>query len=220
LPGAESTSGESGFLRVMNRKYDTIIFDLGGVLWYLDYITLLREIKIYNPEIDRNALNAFLLETVRLFNRGAMTEEMFLARYRVFLKHQELKKEEAYGVHCSLLHKGPTSAVHLLPDLKKTYWLCLLSNTDPWHVRYVDRVCPAIAQVFDWRIFSFDAYSLKPDIDIFHYMKRKTSINFSRSIFFDDSPENVEQGKKLGITSIKVDNEDMLIQCIGNELTM
>jgi HAD superfamily hydrolase (TIGR01509 family) len=209
-----------GFLMIVNRKYDTLIFDLGGVLWYLDYKKFLDEIHAHNPEVEEDDLNSFLLNTVQLFGRDAITEEVFLNQYRAFLNHNELAKEEIYRIHCTLLHKGPTSVVNVLPDLKKTYKLCLLSNTDRWYVRYVNRVCPLIAEVFDWKIFSFDAQGIKPEDGIFFYMKQKTSIDFSTSIFFDDSKENVEKGIKLGITSIMVENEDMLIQYIGDVLTL
>ena len=57
---------------------------------------------------------------------------------------------------------------------------------------------------------------VKPDLDFYKYILEDLNINSKEMLFLDDSLENIEGAKKLGIHTIKVDRDTDILHEIFN----
>ena len=67
-----------------------------------------------------------------------------------------------------------------------------------------------LMNVFDGRIISSDIGFRKPSVDFFQYMIDVVGFKPEEILFVDDSQKNIEVARKLGIKSIKYENEESL----------
>jgi HAD superfamily hydrolase (TIGR01509 family) len=194
-------------LNTSGKKYRNIVFDLGKVLWKIDYDGWLDHVRSYNPKITKAVLDNFIETVVVEADKGKTDKAALVKEYEYFLNKKNLSFEVVFSIQNKLLSLGPTPAMRLLPDLKKKYKLFLLSNTNPWHIEYVEESYPAFREFFEKRIYSFDAGYVKPSPEIFKYFFDKTSINASESVYFDDMEANAATGRSYGLDSFIVNDE-------------
>lgn len=81
---------------------------------------------------------------------------------------------------------------------------CVLSNALPL---LVDRKNYQEYIKIENRFYSFDINSLKPNIDMFIYVKESLKSSFNEMVFIDDKEENVNAAKDLGVYSILFDRK-------------
>jgi glucose-1-phosphatase len=198
-------------------KPSVLIFDLGNVLWQLDYTGWLSYIRTFNHSITEAALSDFV--NIALFDADErnVPDDDYLINYRNLLQRNGLSMEQAYDIHSRLLAKGPTEAMAILPSLKKHYRLFLISNINPWHRRYVEKTHSHFAGYFEKRIYSYEAEVKKPSPAIFDYFRGLTGVDFAEAIFFDDMKENVDAAIGLGLESILVTSDAEFCPILKNK---
>ncbi|MCR4655164.1 MAG: HAD family phosphatase [Lachnospiraceae bacterium] len=64
----------------------------------------------------------------------------------------------------------------------------------------------------DGMVISYEVHMLKPESGIYEHLLKKYSLVPEECLFFDDRLENVEAAEKMGIHSVQVTSEDMLIR--------
>jgi FMN phosphatase YigB (HAD superfamily) len=188
-----------------------IVFDLGNVLWRLDYPGWLAAMQRYRPDIGSEALDSFIESTLAKSDEGAYDDRALLGEYRLFLENETIGPDEAYDLHCTVLGKGPTKAMDILPLLSRKYDLYLLSNINPWHRRYVETEFPAIVDLFLVRIYSCDVKARKPSAEIYRLLGSRAADAITGAVYFDDVKENVDAGNAFGLESVRVTDEDSFV---------
>lgn len=104
-----------------------------------------------------------------------------------------------------------------LAGLAKKYRLCLLSNTDPIHIPYIEANYDFV-QFFPHRIYSYAVGASKPDPLIFRAALLACKVEAKHAIFIDDVPAYAEAAGRLGITGIVFRSPEQLsadLQALG-----
>ena len=70
-------------------------------------------------------------------------------------------------------------------------------------------------EYLDDLIISAEIHKTKPNSDFYEYILNKYNINFKELLFLDDNIANVNEAKKLGINTIKVEKNTDLIEEIS-----
>lgn len=180
----------------------TVVFDLGGVLIDWDPRHLYRTLFE-----DEAAMEAFLAEvTTPDWNRAqdagrpwAEAVEVLVARYpdqRELIEAFHRRWPETLG--------GPIDgSVAILDELRASdVRLLVLSN---WSAETfpVARSRYPFLDWFDGIVISGEVGSAKPDARIFEHLIARYAVEPSRTIFIDDSPDNVEVAGRLGFMAIR-----------------
>ena len=83
------------------------------------------------------------------------------------------------------------------------YKVYLLSNLydSAWRhtLRVIEEHGYSLDRCFDVAFFSQQIHMAKPDPKIYHYVFEQTGIDPTETLYFDDSRENIESGKALGL---------------------
>lgn len=183
---------------------DNIIFDLGGVLYGVDYIAVEQalsalqdstagEVPVYSRFTQPDCVT--LYETGRLSNpefREAM-------RQAFSIRADDDTLDTAW---CAILSGVYEGRVQLLQQLRNRYRIVLLSNTNDIHLRAVRNECPELLEVFEQCFYSHEMKLRKPEPAIFEQVIATMGFLPERTLFLDDSPQHLRAAETLGIHTV------------------
>ena len=178
----------------------TILCDLGEVIVGVDHPSHCRkfgELCGIEPEYVWEYMEG---EVLFPLERGQLTSEQFHAavtdRFGLKLDFAEF----AY-IFSDIFELMPDT-VEFLASVRDKYKLCLLSNTNEMHRRFIDGRWQ-IEKLFDHLVLSHEAGARKPEPEIYLKALEVTGASPEECVFFDDVPEYVEAACSLGINGIR-----------------
>jgi putative hydrolase of the HAD superfamily len=190
----------------VDKNISSVIFDLGGVLFDIDYaLTQKAFISLGAPanfnEIYSQQKQAGFLDE---FEKGNISVQEFRKQMKQWLPGQ-VSDDDIDRAWNTMLIGVPHSKIHLLKVLGKKYRLFLLSNTNEIHLPEVIKMMAhlddhkGIEHLFENYYYSCKMGMRKPDKEIFDKVCRDNSIVASETLFVDDSIQNIEGAKKAGL---------------------
>ncbi|MDE6693476.1 MAG: HAD family phosphatase [Muribaculaceae bacterium] len=186
-----------------------LLFDLGGVIMDIrkdNCVLALRELGFHNPDEylgDYSQKGPF-----GQLEQGLITPDEF----RGFVRSQidgpvtDMQIDDAFN---EFLIGIPVERLRLLQQLRHTYGIYLLSNTNAimWNARIAEEFRKDgldIDAYFDGIVTSFEAKLLKPDVKIFDYAAAHCDIKPEETLFLDDSLANLGAAEKAGFRTAHV----------------
>lgn len=187
----------------MNKKINTIIFDLGGVLidWSPEYVYL-KEFRG-----DRNKMDWFLNEICAWdwnanqdagYPLAKATEE----RVAMFPEYENLIRMY-YGRWEEMLGFGHEDTLEILEALVKNDQYSVFALTN-----WSGETFPKALEKFEWLqwfegiLVSGDEGVRKPFPEIYELMISRFGIDPAKAVFIDDSQKNIIASEKAGIHGI------------------
>jgi len=182
---------------MLKRNYSVIVFDLGNVLLPFDYNILITKLDKVESGLGDRFVEAYFTdyEFHRNFERGKTGEEKFIEKMLEILKHK-IDSETFRKFYADIFEVNEDVAA-LLPGLKKSYKLILLSNTDPIHKKYGWEHYEFLEH-FDKLILSYEVGAVKPEEEIYRAVENASGAPSEEHIFIDDIEKYVEAAKNLG----------------------
>lgn len=169
-----------------DKNIKAILFDMVGVLLFVK--------KNFSP-ITEDEINASNIES--LYNHT--DDKKLLADIKNKLDLNEIELEKALERMPKKFEKFE-ALWKILPKLKEKYDLAVINNGNALAMKYW-------RQDFDFSIFNFFINSAqegmkKPDPRIYLLTCQKLGVNPQNCLFMDDTFENIETAKTLGMTTI------------------
>lgn len=181
---------------------ENLILDFGGVLLDLDERATYEAFVALGLEKVPPELTAVNLD----FQRGKVGREQYVAFLKRYLPPgtTTAQVEDAW---CAMLRQVPPARWHLLARLGKRYRLFLLSNTDPIHIDRLRRRMDldAFERLFERVYYSQDTGLRKPERALFERVLRENGLDAARTLFVDDTLENVEGARAAGLQGLWLD---------------
>lgn len=184
------------------KKFDTIIFDLGGVLidWNPDYVYR----TIFNDETKMREFYEEICTSEWNEEQDAgrglkeATEEL-VARY----PHEE-KNIRAYYDRWEEMLKGEIEGtVKVLEKIKDREDLKLYALTNWSHETFpVALKRFEFLQWFHGRLVSGEEKMRKPFVEIYELLLKRYNINPHTAVYIDDNERNLKPAKELGLYTI------------------
>ncbi len=188
-----------------------IVFDLGGVLVPLNReacVDAFRAIGVdsFANMLDKYVQGGFFLE----YEKGLIDT----CRFREIIKESIEDREYAKNLDNSLIDNAMGAFLEpiahykldLLIDLKKSYPLYMLSNTNPIAIEVVKPFFNyrnlGMGDYFNALFLSYEMKMAKPDTDIFIKMVQEIGLPANEILFIDDASVNIESAKSVGLTTI------------------
>jgi glucose-1-phosphatase len=186
-----------------------IIFDFGGVICDLHIQKAEEKFRAFglpkdeNPRTKQNVAMDF--ETlVGQLETGSIKPDRFRSIIRDFYQAPPTDEaiNEAWNV---LLGRIPAERVRLLEEVRKSYRIFLLSNSNSIHYDCFrkdlerDFGCQDFDELFEKAWFSFRIGLKKPDPAIFSFVMEEKHLVPAETLFIDDTLVHVETARFLGI---------------------
>ena len=190
-----------------------LIFDLGGVILdiYLER-SFAALIQMGVPAEMMNEEDCLLNATIRDFDRGDITKEQFFDYVATACSDKLLATPERIAeVWNRMLGEFPNEKTEYIKELRRRgYRIVMLSNTNDGHWDEIERIFTnatgeKIENCFDALYLSYRMHRRKPEKEIFLELLENEKAKPEECIFFDDSEENCDAARSLGITAIKME---------------
>jgi HAD superfamily hydrolase (TIGR01509 family) len=194
---------------MIDKKINTVIFDLGGVLFDIDYKHTQEAFQKLGSATDFNAVYSQQKQAGIFdeFEKGNISPAQFREGLKKWLPETVTDKQIDTAWN-ALLIGLPADKVSLLTALKKKYDLYLLSNTNEIHL-------PEVLTMIDTahtpgtmgKLFIRDYYSCrmgmrKPDKIIYEKVIMENNLNPSTTLFVDDLIQNIEGAALTGLQTL------------------
>lgn len=192
------------------KKFDTIIFDLGGVLidWNPEYVfkTLFdteEEMRYFFSEICTHDWN-IQQDAGRPL---AEATEILAAQFPDYDSHIRAY----YGRWQEMLGGAIEESVAILEELhrRKEYRLLALTNWSHETFPTARELYPFL-QLFEGILVSGEEKMIKPDARIYQLLIQRYGFHPNRALFIDDNLKNVEAAKTLGIEALQFKSSEQL----------
>lgn len=189
---------------------EAIIFDFGGVFLSLNQQASIDAFKQLGLEEWNDDLQAKSI----LFETGKLDELQFMKAIHKYIPNHELS--EIRNAWNAIIGEFPLERLEFLEKLQNKYDLFLLSNTNPTHIeKFEHRVGLTFAREFYAHFnkiyFSYETKVRKPESAVFNLILQQNNLKPNKTLFVDDTLENINAAKELGINTwqIIVEQEDV-----------
>ena len=186
-----------------------IIFDLGGVILNINpqlTVEAFRNLGWRDFFEENNQTNGkelfFSLES------GSSSPEVFRNNVRRIADIQR-NDEEIDAAWAAMILDIPTDRIRYLEELKKSYRLFLLSNTNEihrikFHRDFEKDFGYSFYDLFERNFYSHEMGMRKPDPQIYIQALTEAGLVPEETLFIDDMAENTEAAKTLGMKVLHI----------------
>lgn len=190
-----------------------LLFDLGGVIMDIDRMNCVRAFeKLGFSDISEYLGDYGQKDFFLGLESGEINEAEFYSRVKEHLP-AGVTDDQIKKAFNAFLTGIPVYRLEQLRELRKTYPVYLLSNTNPvmMNSKIADEFRKeglTVNDYFDGTVTSYEACCCKPGRRIFDYAAEKFGIKPEETLFFDDSQSNVDAARSYGFQAVKVNPGD------------
>ncbi|WP_209399954.1 HAD family phosphatase [Pseudozobellia sp. WGM2] len=190
-----------------------IIFDFGDIFINLDKQIVFREMLKFGGTPN---LTPELIELNNQYEVGEISSEEFISRLSVV--YPAASSAEITDVWNGMLLDFPDTRLRFIEELAsdKKYRMFLLSNTNALHIEHVENKLGTdkylrFKNAFEQFYLSHEINLRKPNIEIYQFVLDQNNLTAEETFFIDDTKENTDAAKKLGIKcwNLQVGKEDI-----------
>ena len=205
-----------GSLKLMSvSKIKNIIFDLGGVIMNLaihNTIKAFEELGIKN--IVDKAGHYYKYPVFYDLEIGEISDIEFIRQLQE-LSTQNVPHERIKQAWNAMILDMPKDRIDFILNLKNGYRVFLLSNTNSIHkekfeLAFNEQNSFLFTELFEKIYYSHEVGMRKPDEKIFHFVLEDSKLEPQETLFIDDSIQNINTAKRLGIRIFHLQNESLL----------
>ncbi|MBY9018498.1 MAG: HAD family phosphatase [Candidatus Lokiarchaeota archaeon] len=194
-----------------------IIFDLGDVIFDLDFSQFFNE--VITPSPLNKPKTPIMLEFFRqsdTYHQGKISDKEFYTQACDLLRVCDLNQKEFYDAFNSIISDINKEMVELVKNIKKNNKLMIicLSNINSSHWKYIKKKKWEIWDLFDEFILSHEVHLTKPDSKIFEIAIKKAGCAPEEIVFIDDGFNNIRAALELGIKGIRFVDIDELTKSL------
>lgn len=199
---------EFRFSPLPKTQIKNIIFDLGGVLFEVNYhLTINRFKEMGVPQFDVHYSQMNQMHLFDRFERGEIPPTEFRKEINQIAGTSFSAKEidEAWN---AMLLGFPEENLRFLEKAGKYFRTFLLSNTNLIHIeKFYEMIrrengLEHIDCYFDNIYLSHEIGARKPEARAYEIILEENQLNPSETLFIDDSPQHVEGASDTGIHAI------------------
>lgn len=193
------------------KQYDQLIFDLGGVLIDIDYqATEIAFTEIGMNDFKTNYSQLYQSELFDKIETGHVSPQHFINKLLDFCL-VGTSPNKVVAAWNAMLGEFPKRKIEILLELKELMPIYLLSNTNEIHMARVYEAWNKVStipmdQIFTEVFLSYEIGKRKPDVSTFNWVCEKLQIEPSKTLFLEDSPQNIEGAKKAGLKTFYYQN--------------
>lgn len=195
------------------QKIENIIFDLGGVLLDIDYN--LTRIAFENLGVTHFDQMYSQVNADKLFQKletGSISDKEFYQEinYSTGLRLSPKEIKDAWN---AMLLSFREKSLDYLDQIKNKYKVYLLSNTNQIHLNSFNEIYNRIKREktfedhFDKVFYSFEIGLRKPETECYRWVLNNLQIRPDKTLFIDDSVNNIEGAKIVGLETIHLTAE-------------
>ena len=177
-----------------------IIFDFGDIFLNLDKPAVFKNMEVFGFKEMTVEMDTLAKD----YEAGLMTSKKFILNLNGL--YPKATEPDLIAAWNSILLDFPEYRLDFLEELKLkgTHRLFLLSNTNDLHIEHVvqtmgEKRFGRFKSCFEGFYLSHEIKMRKPNTEIYEYVLGQNALAPEETLFIDDTKENTDSAKKLGI---------------------
>lgn len=203
-----------------------IIFDLGGVLFDIDYkLTFSKLSEVMGIELSVDQLPAHIYKIILGYEKGEINTETFLWNLQKVSSNLTPQPDKLIKAWNAMLLGWNPERFEFLRTLKKDYTLFLLANTNDLHLEWIlkdlkrnHKITDFDTQFFEKSFYSQTMHMRKPELQFYEAVIKGSDVRAEETLYIDDSLENVEKARSLGLKAVLHDPKNEIIDSLDHYL--
>jgi len=187
---------------VRNGSIKHIFFDIGGVLLNIDPMVSIKYWGKCANLSTKVLKDHFPYAAHEQYETGQISDDEFFQMVKNALPQPNGLIDVNFWEGWDRLILNETKTVELLPILKNSYGIYLLSNTNHRHIQHELEKRFSFQNQVHRTFYSFEMGCRKPEKEIFLKALKNINTNPEECLFIDDMETNVTQAKSLGFHTI------------------
>ena len=206
----------------MSAKIKNIIFDLGGVILDIDENIVYKELEKMGINISELAHSKEFMDIFSKFDIGVYTAPTFRKKIKALLGQEKMTDQRFDAIWNSMLLDIPLERIEAIEKVKKHYKIFLMSNSNVIHYDLYVRDLQLrfgyneFDELFNKSYFSFAEHLEKPDPRFFELILDHEGLIPEETLFIDDTAENIEVAKSLGIHTYHIRRDELVRNLFEN----
>jgi putative hydrolase of the HAD superfamily len=195
---------------------DNYIIDFGGVLYEISPARTISEFsKLTGLPIESISNENLYRRYIRPYEEGLMPGDKFreLVNKELGLKLTDEEFDKVWNMTLVGIYHD---SMEIISQLSAHATLYLMSNTNTIHYNRFEPECRDMFAYFRKRYLSFEAKLIKPDREFFEFIIRDAAIEPSRTLFIDDTIENIKTAEQLGLQVLFLNDRKKLSDLLHN----
>jgi putative hydrolase of the HAD superfamily len=197
------------------KKIKNLIFDLGGVILNINpQLTLDAFSKMGMDKILGGEAKKYQVNMLHGIEKGATSPQIFRNNVRDILGNN-VSDEAIDKAWTAMIINLPQERIKYLEELKKSYRIFLLSNTNEIHRILFHRMFKeghgySFYDLFEKNYYSHEMGLRKPDPEIYRIVLKDNNLTPEETLFIDDLKENTESAESLGMQALLIEPGTMM----------
>lgn len=200
-----------------------IIFDLGGVIYAINYKTTIKAFQALGIN-DFDSLFAKAAQS-SLFDdleTGRISKDEFVLKLQAYLP-KEVTNAQIIEAWNAMLIGFMSDALECIKQLKHKYRLFLLSNTNVIHIEEISKreglvTFEQFCALFEKVYLSHEIGMRKPHTEVFHHIIEAQKLSASETLFIDDSPQHVKGALEAGLKAYHLKDSEQILSLFREDL--
>jgi putative hydrolase of the HAD superfamily len=193
-------------------QIDTVLFDLGNVLAYIDFGAFWRELGFLHSEEIAPFSDGYKSLTLRYETGSISTNEYLIGLISVF--NNRFTAEQIERAFACIMQNPVERMDDLVKRVSDAHQTALVSNTNEIHHNIFGRL--EVMKYLKKYYLSYQLHVMKPDRGFYEAIIKDQGIHPSKMIFVDDIPENIKAARLAGMYAIKFEGTDQLEAMLHN----
>jgi glucose-1-phosphatase len=195
-----------------------LLFDLGRVIFDLDFNRAIATWAGHAGCDPAQLKSRYSADAAyKSYEMGGINEAEYFQSLRHSLGINITDAQFLEGWNAIFLEEMPGIADHLALAAKSLP-LFAFSNTNPAHEAHWSKRYAKTLSHFKTVFVSSTIKLRKPDADAFHYVAKAIGVAPASILFFDDSPENIEGARAIGMQAAHVVSHHIVPQTLDTIL--
>ena len=192
--------------------YELVMFDLGGVALEVESDRLVHQVAQLLGRAFEEVQGAIYDEQLLLpFELGQITPRAYYEGLKQRLRLSWTYKQFVQAWNG--IFNENQDVTQLMQRLRKRHKLLALSNTNALHLAHIKATFPSLS-IFDHWVASCDVGLRKPDPKIYLLALEQAGVRSGAAVYIDDRPELFEAGRGAGLTAIRFESGEQLMQAL------
>lgn len=187
-----------------------IIFDLGGVLYKINYETTFAQLgKLIGHDLTVGKWPDWFKSLVIQYETGEIPTERFLLNIQMKSRINPIPHgNNLVRAWNAMLVGWEDQVFDMLVRLASQYKLYILSNINPLHEQQLEFSLlengglNGLLRWFDGIYFSHKIGFRKPDVRCFEVIVKENDLLPEETLFIDDYPKNILEAKEIGLQCV------------------
>jgi HAD superfamily hydrolase (TIGR01509 family) len=204
-----------------------ILFDLGNVIIDIDIPRTSQELfKLFRRQDLKDQIFEELKPVLQDYETGKLSDELFINSLLRYARPQVYAQQIIRAWNAMLIDIPPERLEFLKVLRTQKYNLYLLSNTNRLHLSWINNYLnknfniPSLDVWFDRSYYSHVVQLRKPQVSCFEFVLHDAGLLADETLFIDDTLENIDSAKSLGIRTLYLTGGHEVIKSLKNYLSL